>query len=314
MVSLCDAIMNSPSPEVIYTHESDLDGLLSGLLLSRLARNRYGHAPKIEAFHNNQWRVRTLGDKVAWVADFAFEKRLDRPGWMIVDHHPAESAPQHARLVHDLGKSSGLLCYELLLEEGLGTPALERLVQLNNISDLFLHDDPEFDLACDYASLVKCYGFWNVSQLIEGDPERLLNHPLLEVTTLKRRVEDPLGYAWSRKMVEAIGPGIGLVPTVVGNANLIVHRMLSDPALGFSVLVTLLRKGNGMVVVSLRSRGGQALPLALKLQGGGHPNAAGATLPRSIASIGEASRYLRQQFSPKPSVTPADLEQAFGKR
>ena len=38
-----------PKPDVILTHESDLDGLLSGVLLTRLARHLFGVAVPLEA-------------------------------------------------------------------------------------------------------------------------------------------------------------------------------------------------------------------------------------------------------------------------
>jgi len=47
--------------------------------------------------------------------------------------------------------------------------------------------------------------------------------------------------------------------------------------------------------VSLRSRNGDALKVAEKLHGGGHPNAAGATLPRSVQSFGDAIDYLKSR-------------------
>ena len=99
---------------------------------------------------------------------------------------------------------------------------------------------------------------------------------------VKRRIEDPLGYAWSRENVAAISPTVGYVDTVVGNNNLIVHQLLEKQATPYPVLLTLFRKANNTVVVSLRSRNGEALKIAEKLQGGGHANACGATLPRSV--------------------------------
>ncbi len=134
-------------PEVIITHESDLDGLLSGLLLQRLAKKLYGVDTPLEAYHFNQWRQRELREKAAWVADFTFEPRLDKAEWMVVDHHVTDAAPKYARLVHDVNKSAALLCYELCQEHGLGSPALDRLVHLNNVADLFLEDDPDFAIA-----------------------------------------------------------------------------------------------------------------------------------------------------------------------
>lgn len=54
------------------------------------------------------------------------------------------------------------------------------------------------------------------------------------------------------------------------------------------------------MVVSLRSRGGEALKIAEKMQGGGHANACGATLPRSVKSIPDAVAWLRQLLDPAP--------------
>lgn len=171
---------------------------------------------------------------------------------------------------------------------------------MNNVADLFLEDDPDFALANDFANLVKTYGFWNLYALIEGQLERLLDHPLLEVMAVKRRVEDPLGYEWSRANVAAISPTVGYVDTVVGNNNLIVHQLLEKQATPYPVLLTLFRKANNTVVVSLRSRNGEALKIAEKLQGGGHANACGATLPRSVRGIPDAIVYLRQLLDPAP--------------
>jgi hypothetical protein len=195
----------------------------------------------------------------------------------------------------------------------LGTPRLDRLVQLSNVADLFLEEHPEFELAIDYANLVKTYQFRNLEALVEGDPERLLDHPLLEVMAVKRRVENPLGLAWSRANVTGLSPEVGLVPIVIGNTNVIVHQLLEQQATPYPILITLFRRGNGMVLVSLRSRNGQALRVAEQLQGGGHPNAAGATLPRAIQGIPDAIIYLRQVLNPAPSAGApgGSLEAAF---
>ncbi|HEX9048435.1 MAG TPA: DHH family phosphoesterase, partial [Verrucomicrobiae bacterium] len=186
-----------PKPEVIITHESDLDGLLAGLLLQRLAKHLFGTDIRLEAYHYNYWKMRDLREKSAWVTDFTFETRMDKPGWVVVDHHVTDVKPKSAQLIHDVTKSAGLLCYELLQTHHLGSPVLDRLVHLNNVSDLFLEGDPDFTKANDYANLVKCYQFWNLHTILQGDAEKLLDHPLLEVMAVKRRVEDPIGVEWS---------------------------------------------------------------------------------------------------------------------
>lgn len=291
-----------PKPDVILTHESDLDGLVAGVLLQRLARKLFSADIRLEACHYNFWKVREMREKCAWVTDLAFEARLDRPNWVVVDHHATELVPQNARLVHDLKKSAGLLCYELCQQQGLGSPALDRLVHLSNVADLFLEDDPDFVIANDYANLVKTYQFWNIHALLNGQIEKLLDHPLLEVMEVKRRVENPLGYEWSRANISEISPTVGCVETVIGNNNLIVHQLLEQKNTPFPVLVTLFKKPNNVVIASFRSRNGAALKVAEKFQGGGHANASGATLPKAVRNIPEAIYYMRELLSPKPDA------------
>lgn len=300
-------------PEVIYTHESDLDGLISGLLLQNLAERLFESRPKLLAFHNQNWKQRAFNERTAWVSDMTFEQRLDKATWLVVDHHPTDWTPTAAQLVHDVARSASLLAYDICREHGMQSPALDRLVHLSNVADLFLPDDPDFVLATDYANLVKNYGFWNVLELIEGKVENLLDHPLLEVMAVKRKVENPLGFEWSKSRVRRIAPNVGYVETVVGNVNLIIHKMLDEKTTPFPVLLTLHRKGNGVMVVSLRSRTGEALKIAEKLRGGGHPNAAGATLPRSVQGFGDAIDYMRRTLDPHPEDDPGlvSLEGAF---
>lgn len=89
--------MTLPKPEVILTHESDLDGLVSGLLLRKLAKKLFDIDGRLEACHNHYWRQRQLSESTGWVADFSFERRLDKAGWMVVDHHPQRN--RHPRSV-----------------------------------------------------------------------------------------------------------------------------------------------------------------------------------------------------------------------
>lgn len=303
--------MTLPKPDVIFTHESDLDGFVAGVLLHRLARHLYGTNVPLEAHHYNYWKQRDLRERAAWATDFTFETRMDQPEWLVIDHHPTEAPAKNATLIHDVTKSAGLLCYELCKEHGLGSPELDRVVHLNNVADLFLEDDPDFVLATDYANLVKHYQFWNLHALIGDELERLLDHPLLEVMATKRRVEDPIGLAWSKKNITQLSPTVGYVDTVIGNTNLIVHQLLEAKATPYPVLLTLFRRANNLVIASLRSRNGEALAVAQKIQGGGHPNACGAILPKSIRNIPDAVEYLRTVLSPKQGAPLNDLESIF---
>lgn len=299
-----------PKPEVIITHESDLDGFLSGLLLQRLAKHLFGEDVRLEAYHYNYWKVRDLREKSAWVTDFTFEARMDKPDWVVIDHHVTAVKPKSALFIHNVTKSAGLLCYELCRQHNLGTPALDRLVHLNDVADLFLENDPDFAVAGDYASLVKNYQFWNLHAVLRGDLEKLLDHPLLEVMAVKRRVEDPIGLEWSRRHIEEISPTVGFVDTIIGSSNQIVHQLLESKATKYPVLLTLFRRSN-CIFASFRSRQGEALQIAAKFQGGGHANAAGAILPKSVRTIEDGIEFLQKALNPKPEPTLNSLEGLF---
>src|SRR5204862_3205358 len=108
-----------------------------------------------------------------------------------------------------------------------------------------------------------------------------------------------IGLAWSKENVAEISAQVGFVDTVIGNNNLIVHQLLEQQATSYPVLLTLMRRANGVIIASLRSRNGEALKVAEKLQGGGHAKASGATLPRSVPTIPDPVNYLQQALNPK---------------
>jgi oligoribonuclease NrnB/cAMP/cGMP phosphodiesterase (DHH superfamily) len=303
-------MLTLPKPEIIITHESDLDGFVAGLLLQRLAKQIYGEKIPLQAYHYNFWKQRDLRERAAWVADFTFETRMDKQDWLVVDHHVTEVAPKNAHLHHDIKKSAGLLAYELCQQNGLGSPALDRLVHLNDVADLFLENDPDFEVAGDYAGLVKIYSFWNLHGLIGGELEKLIDHPLLEVMAVKRRVEDPIGFEWSKKNISEISPTVGFVDNIVGNTNSIVHQLLERGATKYSVLVTLFRRSNA-IFASFRSRNGEARRIAEKFQGGGHANAAGALLPKSVRTVEEGVDFLRTMLNAKHESGLNSLESLF---
>ena len=303
-----------PKPEIIVTHDGDLDGLLSGMLLQKLSGVLYGEEVRLLGYQTQAWHSRCLRENAAWVSDLAFEERMDRLNWVVVDHHITSAKPTKAHLVHDESKSACMLAYGLCKDNGLESEALDRLVHLANIGDLFLHEDPDFEIANDYGSLVKTYGFWNVYSVVDGNPEKLLDHPLLEVMRVKREVEDPMGLKWSRKNIQEITPEVGLVKTVVGNSNVILNHLLREESQSYKVLLMLNRIGNNQFMVSLRSTNGEALRMAKQLQGGGHANASGAALPKSVQRVADAVDYLKTALNPinhSQDILPNNIEALF---
>ena len=89
-------------PDVIITHESDLDGLISGVLLQRLAKSLFSSDVRLEAYNYHNWRQRELRERSGWIADLTFEPRMDRINWAIIDHHATDIPPKNALFIHDL--------------------------------------------------------------------------------------------------------------------------------------------------------------------------------------------------------------------
>lgn len=288
-----------PQPQVVITHESDLDGFVSGHLLQRLANHLFDQQTLLQAWNYTNFERRPLRESCAWVCDLNFSKRMDRDNWLIVDHHQTDVDPQRARLILDHSKSASLLCYELCKEHGLGNEKLDRLVHFTNVGDLFLTDDPHFTEAIDYGSLIKQYMFWNIAKLIEGDLESLIDHPLIEVIATRRRIENPIGYEYAKAHITPLSDTVAMIESPIGDTNAVVHQMLTEEATPHPVILTAVTR-NRSVSVSVRSRNGEALPVAKLLQGGGHPNACGATLPQTVQRIPDAVEYLKKTLNPKP--------------
>ena len=288
-----------PQPQVVITHESDLDGFVSGHLLQRLANHLFDQQTLLQAWNYTNFERRPLRENCAWVCDLNFSKRMDRDNWLIVDHHQTDVDPQRARLILDHSKSASLLCYELCKEHGLGNEKLDRLVHFTNVGDLYLTDDPHFTEAIDYGSLIKQYMFWNIAKLIEGDLESLVDHPLIEVIATRRRIENPIGYEYAKAHITPLSDTVAMIESPIGDTNAVVHQMLTEEATPHPVILTAVTR-NRSVSVSLRSRNGEALAVAKQLQGGGHPNACGATLPQTVQRIPDAVEYLKKTLNPKP--------------
>ena len=77
------------------------------------------------------------------------------------------------------------------------------------------------------------------------------------------------------------------------------HHLLERGATKYTVLVTLFRRAN-CIFASFRSRNGEALKVAETFQGGGHANAAGAILPKSVRTIEDGLDFLRLMLKPHP--------------
>jgi nanoRNase/pAp phosphatase (c-di-AMP/oligoRNAs hydrolase) len=92
---------------------------------------------------------------------------------------------------------------------------------------------------------------------------------------------------------------VAMIESPIGDTNAVVHQMLTEEIISQPVILTAVTR-NRSVSVSLRSRNGEALAVAKLLQGGGHPNACGATLPQTVQRIPDAVDYLKKTLNPNP--------------
>ena len=69
----------------------------------------------------------------------------------------------------------------------------------------------------------------------------------------------------------------------------------------------------GPSFASFRSRNGEARRIAEKFQGGGHANAAGALLPKSVRTVEEGVVFLRTMLNAKHESGLNNLESLFSK-
>lgn len=298
-------------PEAIFTHESDLDGFVSGCILQRLAKSLFNISVPLQPLSSNPWsRIRHFPKK-AWVSDLAFVPKMDRRGWLFVDHHITDQKPRLARFIHDPNRCATKLCYDLFTEHYDGNDSLERLVHLTNIADLHLSDHADFVIASDYARLLKTYHFRALYQLIDSNIESLIDHPLLQMMQLKRQLEDPIGLNWSKNHITALSSEIAYVAITIGDSNFIVHKLLKDPNTPFKTFLTFFKKTGSPIAVSIRSQNGEALTLAKRLKGGGHFNAAGASLPRSVKTFEGAVAYLKTLLSSTRNDATSQRQNGF---
>ena len=177
------------------------------------------------------------------------------------------------------------------------SPELDRLVHYNNVADLFLEDDPQFAVAGDYASLVKIYGFWNLHAA-----RRPARTPVGSSAFAGHGSEAPHRRPHRRGMEQAPSPNSAPRSVMWTPWWQQQSDRASNPrkrrSTKYPVLVTLFRRGMN-VIASFRSRNGEAIKVAEKLQGGGHANASGALLPKSVRNIPEAVDYLKQVLNPR---------------
>ncbi|MEO0278821.1 MAG: DHH family phosphoesterase [candidate division WOR-3 bacterium] len=286
-------------PDIIFTHETDLDGFVSGILLQELAQKIFGQKIEIVPHTIQSWRQYKPNEKIAWVSDLSPHQKNDILGWIFIDHHPIKYQPKNAILLQNSECCSAAIIYEICNRYGIKSAVYDKLVRLSNIVDLFLSEEPEFEEALDYSLLIKTYHFKNIYRLIDGRLEALIDHPLLTVMQQRRLIEDPIGLNWSKDHIQPITDKIAYTEIIVGNPNVIMHKLLEDPTLPFEVLVTIWTHSPGGLIASFRSKKGEAIKLAELLQGGGHPNAAAATLPASVRNIEEAIEYLKNIFKPQ---------------
>lgn len=157
-------------PTRIYSHDSDLDGFVSGNILYNISKILFGESPKIlyKNYHNLD-EIHTDKGEVIWVSDLNYNKSMDNrlnDLMFIVDHHrwepdPIDCTPENPfcdkiYYIHDTTKSASLLCFELLetiVNNLNNNPNKEKylkyienirdLVKWTNIGDIFKYNSTD---------------------------------------------------------------------------------------------------------------------------------------------------------------------------
>ena len=93
---------------------------------------------------------------------------------------------------------------------------------------------------------------------------------------------------------------------VRAESRIVLARFRSRVCMTVVILSTL-----AMPPLAQAAGSAEALKIAEKFQGGGHANASGAMLPKSIRNINEAVDYLRTVLNPKRGAPLNNLESLF---
>lgn len=269
---------------VVITHADDLDGVTCAVL----AKKVYPDCETIMCSYGDLERVinkhlRRTGPLV--IADLSLPQelaeRLDRRGNVtLIDHHITSLplAEKYPWAVVDISRCAALsLWHHLGGEERL--PEYEELAVLANDRDLWIRQDPRSD---DLAMLLQAMGrdrffnrfVCNPSVTLDATEQLIVD---IEKERIKRVCESAKVFTFH----DAEGQRVGVV--FVDSYVSDVANHILDTCKEYDYVVACSLTGNHPRV-SLRSRKGgvDVSEMAKKLGGGGHPSAAGFTLPDSF--------------------------------
>jgi phosphoesterase RecJ-like protein len=272
----------------------DVDALATAAALCRIlrasGRAAAVFAPEVPAIYG--WalpgELRAAGEPpaaaVRVAVDTARPDRLQCPGPvdLSVDHH--EDNPGFGRVADWVAPAPSCTCLLPALAAALGVPVdgpLATLLHAGLVGDTECFrvnlSPAAFRWAawlaaqgadCEGTAEAFCRrspGFWAYLAAVEGGGRELPGPPPLRIV--------PIPASWPERF--------GLLP--YENALLPAH--LAPPAGG---VLAILQEGRSGVRFRLRSRGVDVLPLAHRLGGGGHPQAAGVVVPGADLAAAEA--------------------------
>ena len=107
-------------PSLIYTHEADLDGFMSGLILNMVSKVLFKKGSSIRYInYDTMDKIEFRPNDAIWISDLNFPVLNLKPQKnriFIIDHHKWEQNPidEQVTYLHDTTKSATLQCFELL--------------------------------------------------------------------------------------------------------------------------------------------------------------------------------------------------------
>ena len=312
-------------PSLIYTHEADLDGFMSGLILNMVSKVLFKKGSSIRYInYDTMDKIEFRPNDAIWISDLNFPVLNLKPQKnriFIIDHHKWEQDPtdEQVTYLHNTTKSATLQCFEVLeyvvneLENSTEkrkykniVESIRELVRLTNIGDVFIQSNKEDLLK---ARSYSRFFIENIKPNLETPhlvlgckPKEVLysiynNSAYLNYNkTFRKNLEQDLSLYREQLKDKSneIKPGIFNVIYEKGDYSLIFNILLEENPNIKAILTAIKNPNTGKWSLSVRSRDGKsAYYIANKyFGGGGHPNAAGAGFPDKFVNENIVSQDL----------------------
>jgi SPP1 gp7 family putative phage head morphogenesis protein len=277
-------------PVAIYCHVDDMDGLLGGVSMQRLAWVIFGKVvPVIPMTYGNSKLINPKDP--CWTIDLDLHNHAiaDNPDCFIVDHHIWEDVPAGSYWIDgtETMSAAGMACrlFNEAIESGCGVMTNVRgmmisknLYETVEVGDCWKDADPRFELSRDIQYFMTTIGFDAMWVRFANNIENILIAPELPYMHEKRVKDEMEQVANARQHLIPVSWG-SIVDSPAGSfVATIIAKETNKP-------VAYIKASGVGSCVCFKSSNGEAIKLSKSLGGGGHANSAGAYIdaPKAVA-------------------------------